>query len=187
MELDPEENLEKLKRDMITFLTGDLSERIGRLCAEVLNRLPAEWDAYRTFDFLESEEVKYPGGKDTGRVIYGTARREEEGETFPAELPGGEEPEQVWGVTLYIDPLCWLSDSAACWVIARALAHIASGLRTGSGVIGKVPITQTQPGQYEPAPPKDRHEDAADTIAMNWGFTKELQAFLSETEGDNFG
>jgi len=187
MELDPEENLEKLKRDMITFLTGDLSERIGRLCAEVLNRLPAGWDAYRTFDFLESEEVKYSGGEEADYVTFGTALRLEEGETFPSELPEGEEPEQCWDVTLYIAPLSWLSDSAACYVIAHELGHVASGLRTGSGVIGKVPMTQLQPGQYEPATPKDRHEDAADTIAMNWGFTNELQAFLSETEGDNLG
>ncbi len=52
MELDPEENLEQLKQEMIRHLTGNLSERIGRLCAEVLSRLPAEWDAYRTFNFL---------------------------------------------------------------------------------------------------------------------------------------
>ena len=176
-EFDPEES----QRMKIESLTVGLSGRFHVLCSEVLNRLPPEWDEFRNFDFQESQEVTNPGDQE-GFVCFASSQRFEEEEGLPAELPDGEEADQNWEVTLYTNPLSGLTDAAAKWSIARALAHVASGLPTGSWVIGRIHMTQTEPGVYEPAPPKDRREDAADSMAMSWGFTNELQAFLREAD-----
>ena len=176
-EFDPEE----VQRVKIESLTVGLSGRFHVLCSEVLNRLPPEWDEFRTFDFQESQEVPKPDGEE-GFVGFAKCLRCEDEEELPAELPDGEETEQIWTVTVYTNPLSGLTDAAAKWAIAHELAHVASGLPTGSWVIGRIPMTQTEPGVYEPAPPKDGRDDAAESIAMNWGFTNELQAFLRETD-----
>ena len=159
-------------------LAPDLSERMRRLCREVLDRIPPGFDENRTISIEESDEIPTPPGGGTG---YASAGREEEGESFPFEMPPGVEPEQIWVVRLYRRNLDTLSDAAVRWVIVHELAHVASGLRTGSIVVGGVPVTQTAPGQYEPAPSKETLEDTADRIALQWGFSDERQCFLSET------
>lgn len=99
-------------------------------------------------------------------------------------MPDGVEPDQGWIVTLYRRNLDTLSDAAVGWVIAHELAHVASGLQTGSIVVGGVPLTQTGRGQYNPAPSQETHEDAADGIAFQWGFSNELQSYLTEIQHD---
>lgn len=163
----------------IEMLTSHLSERMKRLCRDVLERLPPDWDDHRTFDIGESDDRPSPR---PGTVGYGSAGRDEEGESLQSELPPDVKPEQCWRVTLYVKHLALLSDQAVRWVIAHELGHVASGLRTGSLVIGDIPVTRVTADCYEPAPARNHHEDAADTIALGWGFTEELQRFLAETE-----
>ena len=48
---------EEPQRIKLQQLTSHLSDRMKRLCAEVLQRLPDGWDENITFDFEESEET----------------------------------------------------------------------------------------------------------------------------------
>ena len=172
----------ELQRIKLQQLTNHLSDRMSSLCTEVLQRLPDEWDEYLTLSFEESDETPEPSA---GTIGYANAFREEEGESFPDELPDDIKQEQCWVVTLFIPHLNLLSDSSVKWVIAHELGHVASNLRTGSLTIGGVPITQIAPGEYEPAPSKDTHEDAAEGIALEWGFSNELQGFMTEIHYGN--
>ena len=94
----------------------------------------------------------------------------------------GPDDTQTWEITLYPGLLNPLSDSACRWVIAHEFGHVASGLSTGSVVIGGHPFTRVKGAVdcYEEAPQQE-HEDAANTIALNWGFKTEEEAFLDET------
>lgn len=166
---------DSLKLDL---LTNHLSDRMKRLCREVLTRFPSDWDDHRTFDIEESDDRPSPS---PGTIGYACARRYEDTESRRDELPLDIEPEQCWSVILYVEHLSLLSDQAIRWAIAHELGHVASGLRLGSLLIGGIPMTQVGPGSYEPAPPKDRHEDEADRLALEWGFSEEFQRFLSET------
>lgn len=97
---------------------------------------------------------------------------------IPDEESAGE---TVTSYTLTIFP-AWLdrlSDLACHWVFAHELGHIALGLRFGSIVIKGKPYTR-HGDFYEEAPPQNIHEDAADRIALEWGFDSALQAFLEE-------
>ena len=175
----PDEDVRRMKIE--SQLGGLTDKRLRRLCREVLERLPVEWDAYREIAIEESDETPSPS---SGSVGYASASRDEEGEeveSLPSEPLDGTEPEQSWVVTLYQKHLHLLSDTAIRWVIAHEFGHVASGLRTGSIVVGGVPVTQIAPGQYEPAVPKDQLEGAADSIALGWGFSQELQSFRAET------
>ena len=171
---------EDVRHFQVNHLTGHLSERMRRLCRDVLLRLPEGWDEYRSFHIEESQDVPtQPGGK----IGYANALRYEEAESLPSEMPDGVDIEQCWTVKLFVKHLALLSDVAVCWGIAHELAHIASGLNTGSMTIGNVPMTQVSPGHYEPAPPTDLLEEAANLTAESWGFSEERQRFLSETKG----
>jgi hypothetical protein len=161
-------------------LAPNLSDRLRLLCQEVLDRLPEGWNEHREIDIEQLDEI--PAPPPSGGIGYASCLREEEGETLPDELPEGIEPEQIYLVTLYRKNLDRLSDKAVQWAIAHELAHAASGLPTGSIVIDGIPYTQVAPDQYVSAPGKDEHEDTADGLAMQWGFTENLQCFLSETE-----
>ncbi len=144
---------------------GILSERYRRLTQEVLCRLPWEWDVHCTW-VIEESEKRSPQG-------YGSAHREEEGEG---------DCEQFWVVTLYPAMLDRLSDAACRWVIAHELAHVASGLPTGSIVIRGKPHTRIKGtvDEYQETASKVVHEDTADEIALEWGFSEEMQALLAE-------
>lgn len=43
-------------------------------------------------------------------------------------------------------------------------------------------MTQVALDVYEPAPPKEQQEDAADQIALNWGFSDEFQWWAKEPQ-----
>ncbi len=169
----PDEDVRRMKIE--SQLGGLTDERLRRLCREVLERLPVDWDEYREIAIEESDKTPSHSPCNVG---YASASRNEEGESL---LPDGIEPEQSWVVTLYRMHLDLLPEAAIRWVIAHELGHVASGLRTGSIVVGGVPVTQIAPGQYEPAVPKDQLEGAADSIALGWGFSQELQSFRAET------
>ncbi len=142
-------------------------ERYRRLVADVLWRLPEDWDAARTWGVEFSD--------DPGPRGYASARREEEGEG---------EIEQLWFVTLYPALLDRLSDAACRWVIAHELGHVASGLPHGSVLIEGKPYTKVKgtTDEYEEAPATEDQEDVASKIAMEWGFTGELTVWLKEDE-----
>lgn len=167
-----------LRSFQISSMTNHLSERMGRLCRTVLQRLPHDWDEFRTVDFQESNERPAPS---TNTIGYASAIRHEESESLPSELPSGVDAEQCWSVTLYVEHLEQISDKAILYVIAHELGHVAAGLRSGSIVIGGIPMTQRAPGIYVSAHSKDHQENAADMMVMTWGFTAELQQFLAET------
>lgn len=88
--------------------------------AEVLWRLPDGWDQHAHW-YVEVGEEGSPLGP-------GSARRREEEED--------DEGYQYWDVNLYPALLDRLSDPACRWVIAHELAHVASGIPTGSVVLG---------------------------------------------------
>jgi hypothetical protein len=134
-----------------------------RLTVEVLFRLPEGWDDERTWSVTTGRKQSPKG--------YAYVLREEEGEG---------ETEQLWSMTLLPSLLDKLSDSAVHWVIAHEFGHIASGLPTGSLGIEGTAHTRVKGtvDRYEPAPEKAIHEDAADSIALSWGFSEELHAFL---------
>ena len=173
-------NLENKEYGEITLrqLTRPLSKRMRRLCREVLIRLPPNWDKDRTLSFEESTECPTP---TPGTIGYASAHREEGGIGFPHELVREREPGQHWVVTFYLLHLDLLSDKAVKYVIAHALGHIISGLQTDGLVVGVVPLSQVSGGQYEPAIQIGNHEDAVDPLTTPWGFSDELQQFLSET------
>jgi hypothetical protein len=150
---------------LATHLDPSLPSRYARLTTEVLFRLPEGWDDKRTWSVT-------PGRKQSPKG-YAYALREEEGEG---------ETEQLWSMTLLPSLLDKLSDSAVHWVIAHEFGHIASGLPTGSLGIEGTAHTRVKGtvDRYEPAPEKAIHEDAADSIALSWGFSEELHAFLRE-------
>ena len=47
-------------------------------------------------------------------------------------------------------------------------------------MIGNKAYTRAGGDLYVEAPAKNVHEDAADGIALDWGFDREIQAFLNE-------
>jgi hypothetical protein len=101
--------------------------------------------------------------------------------TFRHDEEGGEYV-TPYVVTAFPVLMNRLSDAACRWVIAHELGHIASRLPFGSIVIhGKLytPVKGTA-GEYELAPRKEIQEDTADSIALEWGFDSELQAFFAE-------
>lgn len=160
----------------LSGLSG-LSPRYQRLVREVYQRIPNadRIFKYRTIDIVES------GGDPLCEGACADTRRLEAGETLPSETDGP--PEQTWLMTLYRKMLDPYSDAAVRWVIAHEFGHIASGLRTGSVVVGGEAYRQQSPDVYVPAPSKMIHEDAATEYAlMEWGFDVELQACLRESE-----
>ena len=86
-------------------------------------------------------------------------------------------------ITIYPSLLDRLSDSACRWVFAHEFGHIASKLRSGSIVVDGKPYTRQRGDEYVEAPPKNVKEDAADRIALEWGFDCALQDFLEEDSG----
>ncbi len=145
----------------------DVPERYRRLVADVLWRLPEAWDAAREWSVEISAETSPKG--------YASARREEEGEG---------EIEQLWIVTLYPALLDRLSDAACRYPIAHEFGHVASGLSMGSISIDGTrfsPVKGTA-NEYEEATSTDDHEDVAELIVMEWGFSGELATFLKEDQ-----
>ena len=85
-------------------------------------------------------------------------------------------------VSIFPSMLDRLSDVACRWIFAHELAHVASKLRQGSILVNGKPYTKLAGETYVEAPKlsKTAHEDAADSIALEWGFDRERQAFLTE-------
>jgi len=146
-------------------INDSLPERYRRLTQEELYRLPWDWDRNCEWSVVGSDR-RDPSG-------YGSVLRFEEGEGDYI---------QEWEVTLYPAMLDLLSDGACRWVIAHELAHVASGIPTGSVVIDGKAATRIKGtvDQYQEAPSKAVHEDAADQIALEWGFSGEMQALVVE-------
>jgi len=143
-----------------SHLSQELPEPYGRLCQEVVFRLPWDWDENETWDVT----VDWVASSQ----CYASVLREEDADGAPCTI------------TVYPALMDRLSDPACRWVFAHEFAHIASGLRVGSIVVHGKPYTQVRAGEYEAAPAKTVHEDAADRIAMEWGFTSEHTAWLAE-------
>ena len=147
------------------YIAHNVPNRYRRLVTEVLCRLPADWDAARTWEVGVSSE-QTPRG-------YGSARH---------EIEADGEIEQVWIMTLYPSLIDRLSDAACLWVIAHEFGHIASGLSGASLVIegiGYTPVKGTA-NQYKEIVSTEDQEDIAEKLALEWGFSSELQAWLKE-------
>jgi len=151
-----------------SHINSSLPERYQRLVTEVVFRLPAEWDA----------NVEWSAGLDLKQnpSCYGSALRQEETEEDYADAI------QVWEISLYPNLLDRLSDAACRWMIAHEFGHVASGLPTGSITIAGIPLTRVRGAVdcYVEVPIKDDHEDAANGIALKWGFKTEREAFITE-------
>ncbi len=158
---------EYLRVYLSNHIDPSMSERYRRLVTEVLWRLPEGWDEARDW-FVESSPKSNPRG-------YASAGHEEE---FDGEIY------QQWVITLYPALLELLSDVACRWVIAHEFGHVASGLSMGSISIDGTrfsPVKGTA-NEYEEATSTDDHEDVAEGIAMEWGFSSELTTFLKEED-----
>jgi hypothetical protein len=166
LRLSPEQAAEAERQLVDQYLSPALPERYRRLAEEVVWRLPDGWDRHAHW-YIEVGEREDPLGP-------GSARRYEE-----EEDDGGS---QHLEVQLYPALLDRLSDAACRWVIAHELVHVASGIPTGSVVIEGIPYTRVKGtvDQYQEALSVTVQEDAADVIALKWGFSEELQAYLAE-------
>ncbi len=146
-------------------IDSDLPDRYQRLVTDVVLRLPEGWDVHAEWFVTVNWENSRHG--------YGSVLRLEEGEpdTF-----------QGWVVELYPALLDWISDAACRWVIAHEFAHVASGIPTGSMVIEGKKYTRIKGtvDQYQKTPSNHVSEDATDSIALGWGFSSDLQAFLKD-------
>lgn len=159
---------EYLRLYLERHLAPTVPNRYRRLVADVLWQLPEGWDAHAEWS-LHISLAPRPRR-------YGTALRVEQ------KQREDEGTGQRWVITFYPALLDRLSDAACRWVIAHQFGHVASGLPTGSIVIGGQPSPRVQ-GQSDKAvesPPKKAHEDAADRLGLKWGFSEERQEFLSE-------
>jgi hypothetical protein len=138
-------------------------ERYKRIAIEVASRLPEGWDEHAEWS-VEVGSNEHPKG-------YASVMRDEEG--------AGDTCTTYW-IQIYPSLMDDLSDSACRWVFAHEFAHIASKLSMGSIVIKGEPYTRTHGNEYVKASPENVHEDAADKIALNWGFDCELMSFLAD-------
>jgi hypothetical protein len=138
-------------------------ERYKRIAMEVALSLPEGWDDRAEWDV----EV----GSDEHPRCYASTLAEEEaaGETCTPYV-----------IKIYPLMMDRLSESACRWVFAHEFAHIASKIRMGSIVVDGKPYTRTHGNEYKEAPSRNVHEDAADKIALDWGFDRELMSFLAE-------
>jgi hypothetical protein len=147
------------------YIAPGVPNRYRHLFSEVLGRLPADWDAARTWQVEVSSEENPRG--------YACAQHETESDG---------DIEQVWIMTLFPSLMDHLSDAACQWVIAHEFGHIASGLCGPSLVhkgIGYAPVKGTT-NQYDEVVSTNDQEDIAEKQALEWGFSPELQAFLRE-------
>jgi hypothetical protein len=148
----------------------ELPERYRRLCCEVLVKLPSGWD--QAADWIVIVDLPEAGESDD----YGSIRDEEETSDDGIRL--------YTVIKIYLDQMDRLSDAAWGWVIACKFAHVASRLLHGTITVRGKLYSQV-PGavdEYEetPATANVVHMDTADRIAMGWGFSAELAAFLAE-------
>lgn len=156
-----------LEEYMETWLGAHVSpsvpQRYKRLVRDVALTLPQGWDDHAEWTVeLGSEEN--PRG-------------------YACTLPFEEEAGEMvtpYTVKIFSSRMDRLSDSACRWVFAHEFGHIASKLRSGSIVIHGKPYTRLRGDEHVEAAGKNTHEDAADQIALAWGFDRELQAFLDE-------
>ncbi len=160
--IDPDEYVRVRLNEVIG---PGVPDRYRYLVTDVLWRLPEGWDAARTWVVEVSDHPK-PGA-------YASADRLEE---FDGEI------EQLWTVTLYPALLDQLSDPACRYVIAHEFGHVASGLPVGSIMIKGKWFTKIKgtTDQYEKVPTSEDHEDVAEKIAMEWGFSGELTTLFKD-------
>jgi hypothetical protein len=152
------------------YIPPVVPNRYRHLVSEVLCRLPADWDAARTWQVEVSSEQTPLG--------YASARH---------EIEADGDNEQVWIMTLYPSLPDRLPDKACLYVIAHEFGHIASGLCGPSLVhkgIGYAPVKGTA-NQYEEAVSTGDREDIAEKLALEWGFSAELQAFFRDASGSS--
>ncbi len=142
-------------------------ERYRRLARDVIYRFPEGWDGEVEWYLRSRAPAGAPG---YGSVL--TLEQEKAEEHGPLN----------WLVVLYVTLLDQLSDPACRWIIAHLLAHLARNLTPP----GKEPFASARSSEpADPSPPGDAGaesgEDAADRLALDWGFSEELLAFLRET------
>ena len=143
----------------------DVPPRYMRLIREVAERLPEGWDDHAEWTITANTAANSRGYANV----------------LPFEEGAGEYVTD-YVVMIYPAMLGRLSDPAARWVFAHEFGHIASKLRQGSITLFGKAYTRGRGNEYIEAPSKNIQEDAADRIALEWGFGVELQAFLQEEE-----
>ena len=147
--------------------------RYHAIAKAVLERLPEEWDLYRTYGFeVSTSPPSSPDG-------FASSHRDEELEDEP-----DIRNEQVWSITLYDQKLSTVPDAAVKWVIAHELGHVASGLPCGSLVLGGSAYTRVSKDQYRPVTGYEGevNELVADTIARAWGWWEEEEAWVEHLD-----
>lgn len=141
-------------------------DRYRRLLFEVALRLPDGWDYYATWT-VEAEWEENPLG------IYAHVVLEAEGES-----------ENQYIIKIHPSVMDRLSDAACRGIFAHELGHIATKLlhelTTGRGKV----YVKTEEGEYVPMPAEQIREDSADTIALRWGFDRELETLREEDRAD---
>ena len=157
------------------MIAGLPEGRYRSLVRQVLERLPAGWDHYRTLGFELSDEKPTRG--------YASSFRDEEIEGERVPLIDGHH-EQCWTVTLYRPWVDQLSDTAVLWVIAHELGHVAAGMACGSLVEGGRPHTRVSVAGdvYREVTADERAagEKIADAVGRAWGFWLEEEQFEEE-------
>jgi len=177
--LDKQENFEIFVAHQLRSISDP---RFRRLVAEVLTRIPRDWDFEPAFlpqvewtiELSDLEKI-VESPSLPGQIVsaYATA-------ISPPDLSYPNV--QVWEVTLHRSALDELSDSAARWVIAHEFAHMALRRPSAEKVAG-MRVVRSDKDVSEVTSSYFRHgENDADRLAIDWGFQEEKRAFDIETE-----
>ena len=144
-------------------IAPNVPERYRHLVEEVLRRLPPGWAGDETLSVVSSDD---PAPLGFACVVYERAAR-------------------AWGevVTLYPALLDRLSEAACRWVIAHEFGHVAARLPQLGRLAGRACLYvggRWRISRADPKRLKDLYEEAANHLAVTWGFEKDWDTFEGE-------